>query len=92
VKVGVTEIGWDWTIRRRALDTWYLAGAGRWERIIGQVLALPPAYQATPGRPVYIIRTSARASVRSVHQVEGSVGSVRLLWHPGLFGVPAAGR
>ncbi len=61
MRVGVTEIGGDGTIRRRALDTWCLAGAGRWEYIIGQVLALPPAYQATPGRPVYIIHTSDRA-------------------------------
>jgi hypothetical protein len=61
VRVGITEIGWDGTIRRRALDTWCLAGADRWEHVIGQVLTLPPAYQATPGRPVYIVRTSDRA-------------------------------
>jgi hypothetical protein len=61
VRVGVTEIGWDGTTRRRALDTWCLADADRWEHIIGQVLALPPAYQATPGRPVSIAHTSDRA-------------------------------
>jgi hypothetical protein len=61
VKVGVTEIGWDGTIRRRALDTWCLADADRWEHVIGQVLTLPPSYQAAPGRPVYIIHTSDRA-------------------------------
>jgi hypothetical protein len=60
VRVGVTEIGWDGTIRRRALDTWCLADADRCEHIIGQILTLPPAYQATPGRPVYIIQTSDR--------------------------------
>jgi hypothetical protein len=61
VRVGITEIGWDGTIRRRALDTWCLADADRCERIIGQVLALPPAYQATPGSPVYIVDTGDRA-------------------------------
>jgi hypothetical protein len=61
VRVGVTEIGWDGTIRRRALDTWCLADADRWEHIIGQVLTVPPAYQATPGRPVYILHTTDRA-------------------------------
>jgi hypothetical protein len=61
VRVGVTEIAWDGTTRHRALDTWYLADAGHWEHIIGQVLTSPPAYQATPGRPVYIIHTRARA-------------------------------
>jgi hypothetical protein len=61
VRVGITEIGWDGTIRRRALDTWYLANPGRWEHVIGQVLTAPPAYRATPGRPVYLIHTSDRA-------------------------------
>ena len=61
MRIEVTEIGWDGTIRRRALDTCCLAGADRWEHIIGQVLTVPPAYQATPGRPVYIIHTSDRA-------------------------------
>ena len=61
MRVGVTEIGWDGTIRRRALDTWCLADTDRCDHIIGQVLTLPPAYQATPGRPVYIIHTSDRA-------------------------------
>jgi hypothetical protein len=61
VRIGVTEIGWDGAIRRRALDTWCLADADRWEHIIGQVLTVPPAYQATPGTPVYIIHTSHRA-------------------------------
>ena len=61
MRVGVTEIGWDGTIRRRALDTWCLADADRREHIISQLFTLPPAYQATPGRPVYIIHTSNRA-------------------------------
>jgi hypothetical protein len=61
VRVGITEIGRDGTIRRRALDTWCLADTDRWEHLIGRVLALPPAYRATPGKPVYIIHTSDRA-------------------------------
>jgi hypothetical protein len=61
VRVGVTEISWDGTIRRRALDTWCLADADRCEHVIGQILTLPPAYQVAPGRPVYIIHTSDRA-------------------------------
>ena len=61
MRVAVTEIGWDGTIRRRMLDTWYLADPRRWDHIIGQLLTVPPAYQATPGRPVYIIHTSDRA-------------------------------
>ena len=61
MRVGVTEISGDGTIRRRAIDTWCLADADRWEHVISQVLTVPPAYQATPGRPVYIIHTGDRA-------------------------------
>jgi hypothetical protein len=43
VRIGITEISWDGTIRRRALDTWCLADADRCEHIIGQVLTVPPA-------------------------------------------------
>ena len=41
VRVVVTEIGWDGCMRRRALDTCGLTEAGRWETLIGQVLAFP---------------------------------------------------
>jgi len=55
VRVVVTEIGWDGSMRRRALDTCGLTGAGRWETLIGQVLAFPPPYRAVAGSPVYVI-------------------------------------
>jgi hypothetical protein len=71
VRVGVTEVSWDGMIRRRALDTWCLADADRWECIIGQVLTLPPAYRATPGRPVYIIHTRDRAVLVGEEDVTG---------------------
>lgn len=71
MRVGVTEIGPDGTIRRRALDTWYLADTDRWEHIIGQVLTAPPAYQATPGNPVYIIYTSDHAVLIAEENLTG---------------------
>ncbi len=46
VRVVVTEIGWDGSMRRRALDTSGLTKAGRWEDLIEQVLAFP----RRPGR------------------------------------------
>jgi len=60
VRVVVTEIGRDGSLRRRALETCGLTEAGRWEHLIGQVLAFPPAYQAAAGSPVYIIRAGDR--------------------------------
>lgn len=61
VRVVVTEIGWDGSMRRRALDTSGLTDAGRWENLIEQVLAFPPPYRAAPGSPVYVIHAADRA-------------------------------
>jgi len=51
VRVVVTEIAWDGSIRRRALDTSSLTDAGRWGNLIEQVLAIPPPYRATQVAP-----------------------------------------
>jgi hypothetical protein len=61
VRVVVTEIGWDGSMRRRALDTSGLTDAGRWDNLIEQVLAFPPLYRAAPGSPVYVIHAGDRA-------------------------------
>ncbi len=57
----VTQISREGSIRRRALDTWCLTDTGRWEFLIGQVLAFPPPYRAVPGRSVYVIHAGDRA-------------------------------
>jgi hypothetical protein len=57
----VTEVGWDGSIRRSALETASLPDTGRWEHLIERVLAAPPRYRATPGRPVYVIHAAGRA-------------------------------
>ena len=61
VRVVVTEIGWDGSMRRRALDTCGLTEAGPWETLIEQVLAFPPPYRAAPDGPVYVIHAGDRA-------------------------------
>jgi len=61
VRVVVTEIGWDGSMRRRALDTSGLTDAGRWDTLIEQVLAFPPLYRAAPGSLVYVIHAGDRA-------------------------------
>jgi hypothetical protein len=42
VRVVITEIAWDGSIRRRALDTGRLTDPGRCESLLGQFLAVPP--------------------------------------------------
>jgi hypothetical protein len=61
VRVTVTEIGWDGSIRRRAIGTWQLPDADRWDILIEQVLACPPPYRAAPGSSIYGIRSGDRA-------------------------------
>jgi hypothetical protein len=65
VRVVVTEIGWDGSMRRRALDTCGLTEAGPWESLIEQVLAFSPPYRAAPGSPVYVIHAADRAVLAS---------------------------
>ncbi len=72
----ITEIAWDGSIRRRALDTASLTDPGRCDNLITQVLAIPPPYRATPGRPVYILHASDRAVVMGEDNL---VGSLQLL-------------
>ena len=49
VRVVITEIAWDGTIRRRALDTGRLTDPGRCESLLGQVLAVPRPTGRLPG-------------------------------------------
>ena len=61
MRVVVTEVGWDGSIRRCALETASLPDTGRWEDLIERVLAAPPRYRAAPGSPVYVIHDGGRA-------------------------------
>ena len=72
----ITEIAWDGSIRRRALDTGSLTDPGRCESLLGQVLATPPPHRAAPGRPVYVLHAGDRAVVMGE---ENLIGSLRQL-------------
>jgi hypothetical protein len=71
VRVGVTQIGWDGSIHRRVLDTSRLPDADHWDILIGQVLASPPPYRATPGRPVYVLHAGDRAVLIGQQDLSG---------------------
>ncbi len=80
MRVVVTEVGWDGSIRRSALETAGLPDAGRWEHLIEQVLAVPPRYRAAPGSPVYVIHAGDRAVlvgeenlIGSLHELVGTI-------------------
>jgi len=69
----ITEIASDGSIRRRALDTCSLTDPGRWEDLIGQVVAIPPPYRATPRDPVYVLQASGRAVLMGEDNLVGSL-------------------
>jgi hypothetical protein len=73
VRIVITEIGWDGSIRRGALDISRLIDAGRWENLIEQVLAVPPPYRATPGSAVYVIHAGNRAVLVGEENLIGSL-------------------
>src|SRR5262249_3571649 len=72
----VTEIGWEGSMRRKALDTWYLTEAGRWDDLIEQVLAAPPPYRADPGHPVYVIHAGDRAVLIGEQDLTGPLADL----------------
>jgi hypothetical protein len=73
VRVVITEIASDGRIRRRALDTCSLTDPGRWEDLIGQVVAIPPPYRAAPHDPVYVLQASGRAVLMGEDNLIGSL-------------------
>jgi hypothetical protein len=56
MRVAVTRIGPDGTMRRRMVDTAASSDAGPWEELIARALAAPPPYRPVPGGPVYHLR------------------------------------
>jgi hypothetical protein len=76
VRVVITEISWDGSIRRRAPGTSSLTDAGRWENLIEQVLAFPPPYRAAPGRSVYVIHAADRAVLVGEQDLTGPLRDV----------------
>ena len=76
MRVVVTGIGWNGTIRRTAVDTWCLTELDRWEGIIEMVLACPPEYRAAPGRAVYVIHAGDRAVMVGEEDLTGSMAEL----------------
>ena len=73
MRVAITEIAWDGSIRRRAVDVGSLTGPGRCESLFGQVLAIGPPYRAAPGRPVYVLHAVGRAVVMGGDRLIGAL-------------------
>ncbi len=62
VKVTVTRVAGDGSVRRAAVDAAGSNDAARWQELIGQAdLGVPPPYRPRPGEVVYHIRAGELA-------------------------------
>jgi hypothetical protein len=71
MRVIVTRIGPDGTMRRRMVDTAMSGDAGRWEELIGRALAAPPPYRPVLGGPVYHLRVGDQGVLVSGRDLSG---------------------
>jgi len=56
VRVIVTRIEWDGTMRRRMVDTAQRGDGPQWEDLAGRALAILPLCRPVPRLPVYHVR------------------------------------
>jgi hypothetical protein len=71
MRVVVTRIGPDGTMRRRMVDTAASSDADPWEELIARALAAPPPYRPVPGGPVYHLRVDERVVLVAEHDLSG---------------------
>jgi hypothetical protein len=68
MRVVVTRIGPDGTMRRRMVDA---AASGEREELIAHALAAPPPYRPVPGDPVYHLRVDDQVVLVAEHDLSG---------------------
>src|SRR5215813_5569576 len=76
MRVVVTRIDWDGTMRRRVVDTAGRSDAGRWEELIARALAVRPPYRPAPGGPVYHLRVDNGAVLVAEHDLSGALSDL----------------
>ena len=73
MRVVVTLIGPDGTMRRRMADTAASRDTGPWEELLARALAVLPPYRAVPGGTVCHLRVGDQVSLVAGHDVSGSL-------------------
>jgi hypothetical protein len=71
MRVVVTRISQDGTMRRRMVDTAASGDVGRWEELTARALAAPPPYHPVPGGPVYHLRVDDQVVLVAEHDLSG---------------------
>jgi hypothetical protein len=76
MRVAVTRIEWDGSMRRRVIDTAGRGDAGQWEDLIARALAVMPPYRPAPGGPVYHLRFDEGAVLVAEHDLSGPLSDL----------------
>jgi hypothetical protein len=72
VKIAVTAIGADGTVRQAVVETAGRVDAGWWEQLAASAhLEVPPPYRPEPGRPVYEVRAAGLAAYVAERDLAG---------------------
>jgi Histidine kinase-like ATPase domain len=71
MRVVVTRISQDGTMRRRMVDTAASGGFGQWEELAARALAAPSPYHPVPGGPVYHLRVDDHVVLVAEHDLSG---------------------
>ena len=71
MRVVVTLIGPDGTMRRRMVDTVASGDTGPWDELLARALASPGPYRAVPGEAVYHLRVDDQVALVAEHDLSG---------------------
>jgi hypothetical protein len=71
MRVVVTLIGSDGTMRRRMVDTAASGDTGPWEELLTRALAALPPYRAVPGGTVCHLRIGEQVALVAEHDLSG---------------------
>ena len=71
MRVVVTLIGSDGTMRRRMVDTAASGDTGPWEELLARALAALPPYRAVPGGAVCHLRVGDQVVLVAEHDLSG---------------------
>ena len=76
MRVVVTRIEWDGTMRRRFVNTAGRRDAVQWEDLVARALSFRPLYRPAPGGPVYHLRVDDVAVVVAEHDLYGPLSDL----------------
>jgi hypothetical protein len=71
MRVVVTLIGPDGTMRRRMVDTAASGGTGSWDELLARALASLPPYRAVPGEAVCHLRVDDQVALVAERDLSG---------------------